>query len=750
MSRASIAQSDVIWQEAVSTSGNFRATFPGIASHKLREISTPFGPAHEDRYDLAIEGEHASYHLIAAKSADPPEFLKNQTLKERINSFVDSSASAYRSQYPGIDLEVKRHDVNWHGFPGERVRIVGRHSGGWIDTQIQCIYVGDDCYFCEALQNGVSQYRQLSEAEVAKFLDSFQLVTVPGRPSNAVEEGSLLTHQPDWFDLIDAASIGRWTNSGGHDVFKLSKDGSLRASGGRSYLISPRAYDDFELSGRMKVSRGGNGGIFFGVPPGSDMHTPLGYEVQLYVRKSGNESGTAELWLDGKPIRTSLHSFDVPDRWYSFHILHKGGSLLVKIDDTVVHNLGAEHRAGHIALQCYSHEGEVHYTDLKIRDLSARHGSVSDARANPAADEARIPALPEPAGGSLEPEGESSAELRRDVNDKAEAAGVTTGELRTWTDSTGTRTIKAEYVAADEQRVQIRLQNGKVVTSRLERFSKQDQEFVREMLKSTHKLRRRLKPGAIINGDGRQPGFGTWICRLEISEVQDNSFAGYLHLDSAKSGRAEALIGASLEIEGQLQGSEAVQFTVTGIERQSRHRGIVLKDENIGLVYRGAVRGDRIVGRTSTPGGSSAGSIAMQFICPPENDAPVAATPNEQVAGNSSTPPFGRRVEERQRTESKRVTAARDQDRRQTSGAQRTDGERIAADISRAQEEANQERENKRLTRRTGGRSGPSGPPAVTVVPRMSNPGTGEYNNSSVFDGEEFGSSSWIMRSRTF
>jgi hypothetical protein len=255
----------------------------------------------------------------------------------------------------------------------------------------------------------------------------------------------------DWANLIDADSFGRWTNTGKRDFFKLGGDGTLSGSGGISYLISPNAYADFELTGRMKVSQNGNGGIFFGVPAGSNLDRPRGYEVQLYI--GGDGPGTGSILLDGKPIK-SVGGFHVPDRWYSFRIRHQGRLLLVKIDDKEVHNLDdAEHRSGHIALQSYSQRGEVHYADLKIRDLSPRSPGVDTAAAG--------------------------ADAKLEV---AKGAPETGSAMRTWTDHTGTRTIQAEFLSSDKQKVKLRLDNGKNLTVRIDQLSDSDQQFVRDAI----------------------------------------------------------------------------------------------------------------------------------------------------------------------------------------------------------------------------------------------------------------------------
>ena len=77
--------------------------------------------------------------------------------------------------------------------------------------------------------------------------------------------------------------------------------------------------------------------------------------------------------------------------------------------------------------------------------------------------------------------------LAADAKPKASAVG----ETRTWTDSTGARTIQAAYVSSTGTQVTLRLENGKKVTLRIDQLSKSDQEFVREAIAVT----KSSKPG---------------------------------------------------------------------------------------------------------------------------------------------------------------------------------------------------------------------------------------------------------------
>jgi hypothetical protein len=204
--------------------------------------------------------------------------------------------------------------------------------------------------------------------KAAKPADTLSTATVAGENKGAGE-----ANEPtrDWANLIDPSSFDKWTVIGAPDVFKLLPDATIRAAGGRAYLVSPQAYADFELTGRMKASARGNGGVFFGVPRGMNLDNPRGYEVQLYVRTPGDNSGTGSIWRDGQLTVPLAGRFEAPDRWYNFYIRCQGSSILIKINDqTVFEEADARGGSGHLALQCYETTGEVHYADLKVRELS--------------------------------------------------------------------------------------------------------------------------------------------------------------------------------------------------------------------------------------------------------------------------------------------------------------------------------------------------------------------------------------------
>jgi hypothetical protein len=227
------------------------------------------------------------------------------------------------------------------------------------------------------------QLAQLSIADQQFVRDSLTAVKPAETASTAAVAGETKggdeANEPtgDWVNLIDSSPFDQWTTTGAPGVFQLLPDSTIRGTGGRAYLVSPKMYSDFELTGRMKVSSRGNGGVFFDVPRGMNADSPRGYEVQLYVRRPGDTNGTGSIWDNGRLTYPLAGRFEVPGRWYSLYIRCQGPFIVVKIDNQSIFEREDNTRGGgHVALQCYEAEGEVHYTDMKIRELRPAEKTV--------------------------------------------------------------------------------------------------------------------------------------------------------------------------------------------------------------------------------------------------------------------------------------------------------------------------------------------------------------------------------------
>jgi hypothetical protein len=86
-------------------------------------------------------------------------------------------------------------------------------------------------------------------------------------------------------------------------------------------------------------------------------------------------------------------------------------------------------------------------------------------------------------------------------------------------------------------------------------------------------------------------------------------------------------VGAVLDVEGILEDLNAFEFTVTGIRRQSDHPDVFLGNDNIGVVYRGAVGHDSIIGQVYADPTVRAGTVTFMFARPRIASAMVAVQP---------------------------------------------------------------------------------------------------------------------------
>jgi len=170
------------------------------------------------------------------------------------------------------------------------------------------------------------------------------------------------------------------------------KDGKPRRTG-RGYLWTRRAYENFELTLRYKLSPAANSGVFFRTDPGNPVQG--GFEIQLMddagFRQTHPQVGPRQ--LNGSLYDATVpapHSAKAPGEWQTFRLVCQGSSVRVEINgtttvqadltawDTAGRNpdgtpnkfstaLGHLPRTGRIGLQ--NHGDSVWFQDIKIRPL---------------------------------------------------------------------------------------------------------------------------------------------------------------------------------------------------------------------------------------------------------------------------------------------------------------------------------------------------------------------------------------------
>lgn len=172
----------------------------------------------------------------------------------------------------------------------------------------------------------------------------------------------------DWVRLFDGESLAGWQITDGGQ-WKV-EEGSIVGRGPTSHLFSQRGdFKDLELRARVKISDGGNSGLYFRAALGPGW--PAGYEAQV---NSTHED----------PVKTgSLYGLAIvkgrlvpPDTWFTYFVTCRdepaGVHITIRVNDIVVTDYvdkDRKHATGHVALQQH-HEGSVvRYRDIEVRGL---------------------------------------------------------------------------------------------------------------------------------------------------------------------------------------------------------------------------------------------------------------------------------------------------------------------------------------------------------------------------------------------
>lgn len=170
----------------------------------------------------------------------------------------------------------------------------------------------------------------------------------------------------EWTDVFDGDSLDGWSIS---DDGTWEVDyGAIIGTGKASHLFSPRGdYADVDIRAEVKISDGGNSGLYFRVAEGPGW--PRGYEAQINSSYPDPQK-TGSLYSIA-PIAVQLVG---PDTWFDYHVtcrdVEAGTHILIRVNGVPITDVidpDRRHRTGHIALQQH-HEGSV----IEVRKLLAR------------------------------------------------------------------------------------------------------------------------------------------------------------------------------------------------------------------------------------------------------------------------------------------------------------------------------------------------------------------------------------------
>ena len=170
-----------------------------------------------------------------------------------------------------------------------------------------------------------------------------------------------------WTQLFTDEDIDDWVVDG--DAYWELDGEVLVGNARRGHCFSPRAdYENFELHAEVKISDGGNSGLYFRATPTGGW--PTGYEAQVNSSFPDPQK-TGSLYNLSK---VTAHMIP-PDTWATYDItcrtVENGTHVRIELNGVVMVDMVDEQRygPGHIALQQH-HEGSVvSWRNVRVRDL---------------------------------------------------------------------------------------------------------------------------------------------------------------------------------------------------------------------------------------------------------------------------------------------------------------------------------------------------------------------------------------------
>jgi hypothetical protein len=167
-----------------------------------------------------------------------------------------------------------------------------------------------------------------------------------------------------WMLLFDGRSISGWSPTGDAD-WKV-EDGTITATRGSGFLVTPRPYANFEFKTDFWVDKAANSGVFFRCGAGNPGAMSC-YEANIFDAHA--------MWPTGSINNLKSSLPDKPDtvgKWNTFEIQANGNHLVIKVNGRTTVDVQDQRLAnGPLALQegGANQSGVVRFRNVKIRPL---------------------------------------------------------------------------------------------------------------------------------------------------------------------------------------------------------------------------------------------------------------------------------------------------------------------------------------------------------------------------------------------
>jgi hypothetical protein len=143
---------------------------------------------------------------------------------------------------------------------------------------------------------------------------------------------SVVRSQEDgWVKIFNGENLDGWKSNEKYEGFEV-KSGSIVGKGNRNHLYYMEELKNFELKMDVKISTGGNSGVYVKSQWQDEAWPITGFELQ--VNSSHND-----------PVKTgSLYNiikiFKAPhgdDEWFNYHLVLKGNTLEVRVNGELLY-----------------------------------------------------------------------------------------------------------------------------------------------------------------------------------------------------------------------------------------------------------------------------------------------------------------------------------------------------------------------------------------------------------------------------
>ena len=187
-----------------------------------------------------------------------------------------------------------------------------------------------------------------------------------------------------WVSIFNGRTLDGWRTNGAPTGFRV-EDGKIIGYGDRNHLFYMEEFRNFELKIDIKISSGGNSGVFVKSQwqiPDSPRDSPrTGFEVQ--VNSSHSDIRRTGSLINIINIYEALHK---DDEWFTMHIICRGNTIRVQINDKVLYTYRCPMEAtprpsriteqnkrisqgGFIALQQHHQGSHVEFRNIFVRRL---------------------------------------------------------------------------------------------------------------------------------------------------------------------------------------------------------------------------------------------------------------------------------------------------------------------------------------------------------------------------------------------